>query len=264
MRIVFTENPQQALNEAGAFLTAEPVKHNLILSLLHDRVTQPEPGRYWMSDGAVAFQSPLTFPLIIVGASTAGIEALADAMCDADITLPGVLGEASAAARFAGHWSERRKVAATPLQGQRLYELSVPHVLSAHGAMRRAIEADRDLLIDWMQRFNTEVGHDAMDVAPMVDRRAFYIWENNGPVAMVAHTDPLETVVRVQYVYTPIEHRRRGYAGACVAQLSMQLHKSGLRCVLYTDLGNPTSNSIYRRIGYRAVQEGVRYKFEQV
>ena len=30
---------------------------------------------------------------------------------------------------------------------------------------------------------------------------------------------------------------------------------------LYTDLGNPTSNSVYRRIGYRAVAEGLRYRF---
>jgi uncharacterized protein len=36
----------------------------------------------------------------------------------------------------------------------------------------------------------------------------------------------------------------------------------GLRCALYTDLGNPTSNSIYRRIGYRALAEVVRYRFQ--
>jgi uncharacterized protein len=34
------------------------------------------------------------------------------------------------------------------------------------------------------------------------------------------------------------------------------------RCILYTDLGNPTSNSVYRRIGYRAVAAALRYRFE--
>jgi hypothetical protein len=29
-----------------------------------------------------------------------------------------------------------------------------------------------------------------------------------------------------------------------------------------SDLGNPTSNLVYRRIGYRAVSEGLRYRFE--
>ena len=30
---------------------------------------------------------------------------------------------------------------------------------------------------------------------------------------------------------------------------------------LYTDLGNPTSNAIYRAIGYEAVAELLRYRF---
>ena len=35
-----------------------------------------------------------------------------------------------------------------------------------------------------------------------------------------------------------------------------------LRCILYTDLANSTSNSIYRAIGYRAVAEALKYDFE--
>jgi predicted GNAT family acetyltransferase len=31
--------------------------------------------------------------------------------------------------------------------------------------------------------------------------------------------------------------------------------------VLFTDLGNPTSNAIYRRIGYEAVAEILGYDF---
>jgi predicted GNAT family acetyltransferase len=31
--------------------------------------------------------------------------------------------------------------------------------------------------------------------------------------------------------------------------------------MLYTALSNPTSNSIYRQIGYRSVAEGLRYRF---
>jgi predicted GNAT family acetyltransferase len=32
-------------------------------------------------------------------------------------------------------------------------------------------------------------------------------------------------------------------------------------CILYTQLGNPTSNAIYRAIGYEPVVEVVRYRF---
>ena len=67
---------------------------------------------------------------------------------------------------------------------------------------------------------------------------------------------------RIGAVYTPEEKRRHGYAGACVAELSQQILDGGHHPILYTDLGNPVSNSIYGRIGYRAVAESLLYKFE--
>jgi predicted GNAT family acetyltransferase len=110
-----------------------------------------------------------------------------------------------------------------------------------------------------MDGFNDDIGEPRRDSGPLLDRRAFYLWEDREPASMVAHTDPVEGVVRIQYVYTPREKRRHGYAGACVAALSKHLTDAGHRCALYTDLGNPVSNSIYRRIGYRAVAEALRY-----
>jgi len=79
---------------------------------------------------------------------------------------------------------------------------------------------------------------------------------------MAAISEPVEDVVRMQFVYTPPERRNRCYAEACVADLSRRMQEAGHRCILYTDLGNPTSNSVYRRIGYRALAEGLRYRFE--
>jgi predicted GNAT family acetyltransferase len=78
---------------------------------------------------------------------------------------------------------------------------------------------------------------------------------------MAAHTEPIENVVRVQYVYTPPELRSRGYASALVGELSRLLQSEGRRVILFTNLANPTSNSIYRQIGYRAVGEALRYRF---
>lgn len=48
---------------------------------------------------------------------------------------------------------------------------------------------------------------------------------------------------------------------ACVAELSSGLVAAGQRCILYADLGNSVSNSVYRRIGYEAVAECLRYRF---
>jgi predicted GNAT family acetyltransferase len=79
---------------------------------------------------------------------------------------------------------------------------------------------------------------------------------------MAAHSAPVEGVVRVRDVYTPPERRNRGYAGACVSNLSRHIRDGGYRCILYTDLNNPVPNSIYRRIGYSGVAEALRYRFE--
>lgn len=81
----------------------------------------------------------------------------------------------------------------------------------------------------------------------------YWIWEDGRPVSMSGDTEPVEGVVRVGPVYTPPEYRNHGYAAAYVLELSDRILKTGHRPILYTALGNPTSNSIYRRIGYRAV-----------
>jgi predicted GNAT family acetyltransferase len=68
--------------------------------------------------------------------------------------------------------------------------------------------------------------------------------------------------VRIQYVYTPPAERRKGYASASVAALSQQLFDEGSpRCFLFTNAANPTSNKIYRAIGYERVCDFRLYDF---
>jgi predicted GNAT family acetyltransferase len=60
--------------------------------------------------------------------------------------------------------------------------------------------------------------------------------------------------MRIGPVYTPREHRGRGYGSAVTAAASGLVLDRGMRfCFLYTDLANPTSNGIYMRIGYEPV-----------
>jgi hypothetical protein len=41
------------------------------------------------------------------------------------------------------------------------------------------------------------------------------------------------------------------------------LEKGYSFCCLYTDLANPTSNSIYQKIGYRPVADSSQIRFDQ-
>jgi GNAT superfamily N-acetyltransferase len=272
IEVVLGEDPGWALHAAGEFLASDPVQHNLILTLLNVRVAYPEPGRYWVAreDGTVvgvAFQSPLDFFASLTPMDSGPVATLVEAIVEAGVDLPGVNGEAGTAARFAGQWTERRGSAAFPVEGHRIYELrQAPQGTPAGGHIRQASLVDLDLVLPWMRDFFAYIGEDERGLELMMERRLeaghFWLWEDGGPVSMAANSEPVEGVIRVQAVYTPPERRNRGYAGACVAGLSGRMQEAGYRCVLYTDLGNPTSNSVYRRIGYRCVAEGLRYRFE--
>jgi predicted GNAT family acetyltransferase len=65
-------------------------------------------------------------------------------------------------------------------------------------------------------------------------------------------------------VFTPPDVRGRGYAGALVGEVSARLIEEGHRfCFLYTDLSNPISNRLYRRLGYELVCESAEYTFDR-
>jgi len=80
------------------------------------------------------------------------------------------------------------------------------------------------------------------------------------PVCMAGIARETKNVSVLGPVFTPTEHRRKGYASICVAQLSQNILDSGkLNCALLTDLSNPTSNKIYQTIGYEAVADWDHY-----
>jgi len=143
--VTVSNSPAWALNEAQAFLAAEPVFHNLILTLLHARIAHREPGRYWlaMEDSKVVglvFQSPLNMAANVAVMIPGVIAAMVDAIAESGTALSGVRGDASTAARFAGQWAERCKVAAIPFQGQRINEVvDVRERPAVSGRLRNAV-----------------------------------------------------------------------------------------------------------------------------
>lgn len=90
----------------------------------------------------------------------------------------------------------------------------------------------------------------------VVAQRLCLWWDGDRPVSMAGYAGPVAGVARVAPVYTPPEYRRRGYGAAVTAACSAHALTHGAATVmLYTDLANPTSNSIYQRIGYRPVSD---------
>jgi len=265
------EAPAEVLDRARAHLARDPVRHNLVLTVLENRAAHPEPGRYWVvaDDGrtvGVALQSPLTFAATCTPMAADAVAAAVDAIAAAGVELPGLVGDALTAARFAGQWTERTGRAAWPIQGQRLYEVDrVVPARSTAGGARLAGVGDLPLVTGWFEAFADEIGEHRDDVAPLVARRVasgqVWLWEDGAPVGFAAVSSPVEGVSRIGPVYTPPEQRGRGYGSALVGTVSAAVRDAGTRCALYAELGNPSANAIYRSLGYQAVAEVLRYRF---
>ena len=273
-----TDDPSEALELCGGFLERDPVLHNVALTVLHDRVAVPVPGRYWwVTDGSAdagadspiagyAWQSPPGFAAGLVPTSTPAAHALADRILLDVPELTGVTGDAATAAAFAGRWTEQASVGAAPREGERIYRLDrVEPVPRAAGAPRRATIHEVELIVGWLEAFHVETDHDlALDLDLVVRQRIgeglMWVWDDVGPVALTRVTSPIGGVVRVGPVYTPPDRRGHGYATSLVAFLSQRAIDEGAAALmLFTQLSNPTSNAIYRRIGYRSVGEVLAY-----
>jgi predicted GNAT family acetyltransferase len=142
----------------------------------------------------------------------------------------------------------------------------------APGCLRAAEPADTALVAGWIADFNDEALDEGVSDPTAALRmaqdlvshqgRSVYLWEDGQPVSMVATGRPSPRGGRIYAVYTPPEHRRKGYASSSVAALSKVLLDRGLQsCFLLADVTNPTPNHIYRQIGYEPVAFFDEYRF---
>jgi predicted GNAT family acetyltransferase len=119
-------------------------------------------------------------------------------------------------------------------------------------------------VLGWLDAFAAEaLPHEGPDLdnADWLERRLvdpdgeLLLWIDEGtPVSLAAAGGATPSGLRVGPVYTPPQRRGRGYASAVTAAVSAGALARGWEyCFLFTDLANPTSNRIYRRLGYEPV-----------
>jgi uncharacterized protein len=183
--------------------------------------------------------------------------------------IPGVVGDKKLADIFAGRWCGRNGIKVTKTQVQKVYKLvKVNDVPMSPGKLRPAVETDRDLVKKWSHGFHVDCfGENSnvpeTDMTRRIATGEVFVWEVDGkPVSIAQKVRPTDKGMTVGAVYTPPEFRKKGYATSCVAELSRNILAGGKQfCVLYTDLANPTSNSIYQKIGYVGIADSVQHTF---
>lgn len=184
--------------------------------------------------------------------------------------VPGVVGPKATAIAFKDAWLKAQGGCVASEIAERIFELTaVVSPAEVEGTFRQATEADRALLEVWHHAFivdcklpgDRRIATQACELGLKQGSR--YVWQvGSEPVAMVGFGGETPSGIRVNWVYTPPGHRRRGYASALVAAMSQRLLDDGrTSCFLYTDLANPISNSIYQKLGYRPVCDAMHFTF---
>lgn len=283
MRLIRYDDARRFYDRAEPFLLVHEAEHCLIIGICQTLIQQPghytNPYLALVEDGdetvAVTLRTPpFNLVLSLIPDERRVPEALALIARDVFALypdLPGVAGPAALSLAFAGEWQRRTGQRYRISMNERLYRLDrVIPVSGVAGALRRATAADREVVVRWMGGFFRDAfgeGHPESAEGWVADAltspiRAAYLWDDGEPVSLVAYGGPTPHGNRIGPVYTPPELRGHGYASAATAAVTQMLLDSGRQfCFLFTDLSNPTSNSIYQKIGYQSVLDVDMYEF---
>ena len=239
-----------------------------------DRIKTP-PYLVTVEEGDKLFAAAVMTPphrVIIHGESAdpVPLRLIADNLIAGGWMPPRAIGPTEAARAFSQVWTAATGGQYRLQTHERVYELrQVAPPADVPGALRVAIEDDLDLVTRWLTAFtqDTHLGGTVESVRESaeqrIDDRDLFLWDAGQPVSLAGKSRRTTHGVAVGPVYTPPDFRRCGYAGACVAALSLRLLDAGWEfCALFTDLANPTSNSVYQKIGYRPVCDFDEYVFE--
>lgn len=284
LSVVRAADPDAFLAVAGEFLGRREAEHNLLFGICSAVRAMPGvfgPGlqAFWTvrdASGTVVgagLRTPPHNAVLSMADDPAAVDALADALRDE--LLPGVVGPKAEAARFSSRWTALVGAVARVEIAERIFRLErlVPPSRPASGSWRVVQERDRGLLARWLVAFSDEATPGAPpldDPLAIADRwisgigRVGYAWEDGGEVvSLVGAGGETPNGIRIGPVYTPPERRGRGYATSLTAAATQDQLDRGRRFVfLFTDLANPTSNRIYRSIGYEPVCDVDQYRFD--
>jgi RimJ/RimL family protein N-acetyltransferase len=265
------------LDVAGAFLLEREAMNNVLVGIASSSKADPKrfEGRNYFAavlDGDRVVGAALMTPphcLLISSLPVAAVDALVADVAADGWNPPGVSAPTSTSDAFAAAWRAARGGRAVVHMDMRAFEsTAVIDAPATSGRMRPAGAADDALVGAWFRAFYEEGDLNAGAISPEENARRtirdgrVFLWDDGGPVAQAVLSATTPNGARIGGVYTPTANRRRGYATALVAEVSRAQFAAGRKfCFLFTDLANPTSNSIYPKVGYRAFADFREYDF---
>ncbi|KAI8647067.1 hypothetical protein BD408DRAFT_479483 [Parasitella parasitica] len=134
-------------------------------------------------------------------------------------------------------------------------------------SLRLASASDFDLLQKWTFGFIQDAFDDPKIInepvasisRDMITSKQLYLLCIHGsPVSMAWKVRPLKYGTSLAYVYTPREHRNKGYGAACVAMTSEAILRDYSYITLFVDVERDPEDNLYTRVGYKYFGEAGR------
>jgi predicted GNAT family acetyltransferase len=268
----FTDDPGVYADRAWNMLAADPAANTVALTV----AAAARSGYRWSQDsmlfgwyedgddvrGAVSLTPPHELLLAVVPDGT--LDSLIAGLREHRAALPGVNGEAGLVERFVAAWTADSPLRHRVFLRMRLFKLGTlaPPDPAPAGSARAATLDDLELAMRWLRGFEEETDVTRTNVEAGARERIgggrLWFWEHPAgePVALAARTATAAGVARIAPVYTPPEHRRRGYGAAITAACTADaLARDAEHVVLFADSENPTTNAIYQQIGFRPIAD---------
>ncbi len=278
MNCIQYENANDFLTQCEEFMAQNESANNLIIGLAKRVASTPSvataPLFYGILDNnkvvGAALRTDRNRPLSVTSMPTKAVICLFESINE---SLAGIIGEISTADAFAQLYKENTNSKTSTSMDQLIYQLEKVEMPHTHGAtMIKITEDHRDVVKRFYIGFLNDCFPDdeftEEDLKVMLDRfiaqpSSYLLQTANGKlVSMAAILRETENTSCISYVYTPPEERGNGYASILTALLSQKALDSGKKfCNLFTDKSNPTSNSIYQKIGYMMIGESKHISF---
>jgi GNAT superfamily N-acetyltransferase len=286
--VTFVDDPARFLAMTGDQLAADPVTATVVATVAERMVrssgTGPLAPYSWFAvvtdeagePAGIAMRTAAfaPYPPYLLAMPDAAALALADALVDRGEEVRGVNGALPATQVFGDRIAARAGGEVAVGMHTRLFELgTLVEPAPARGRLRTAYDDEAPLALAWFHQFHVDAdeqaGHEARgdraegitldDVRERIRLGRVWLWVDDSDTAvhLTGANPPAFGVARIGPVFTPKEHRGRGYASAAVAAVSRRLRDEGSRVTLFTDQANPTSNGIYVKLGYEPVVDMV-------
>ena len=264
------ESARRFLEEAGPWLAANEAANNLILALAHSLAGNDHPFHEPVFLAAVKARRqvvgcavrPPPDHLDLTPMPPGAASAVAQQAVEHCPGLESLGGEAAVATEFAASWVRLRGGDYRIAHHWRWLVLrKVRPPRRVPGALRLAEASDWPLVSSWAPLYMRDTGA-AGSVLTFLERRlatrSLFVWEHDGPKCMAAISGYTPNGLRVSAVFTPDEHRRRGYASNTVAALSQSALDGGRNyCVLFAESHHVATLRVYEDIGYRPLHSTV-------